>query len=185
MSGRGAASNAASCAPAAASAVTSSAGHHHMMDCRRTSSLSPARRRPPPAPPLSHPPASSCSIQRSRSSAACPRVPPRPAPGTFAVPRRPSDVTRAPVPVMRLSSEDEMRAAFRVFDLDNNGLIDSDELRLTMSRLGEVVTDADVGAMIRAVDRNNDGKVDYEGITVNLCPPSNSVLCLFRGSFWH
>ena len=56
-----------------------------------------------------------------------------------------------------------MRAAFRMFDLDGNGLIDSDELRLAMSRLGETVTEADVDAMIRAVDRNNDGKVDYEG----------------------
>ena len=66
-------------------------------------------------------------------------------------------------PVMALSSEDEMRAAFRVFDLDGNGLIDSEELRLTMSQLGETVTEADVNAMIRAVDQNNDGKVDYEG----------------------
>jgi len=64
---------------------------------------------------------------------------------------------------MTLNSEEEMRAAFKVFDLDGNGLIDSEELRLTMSRLGEAVTDADVDAMIRAVDRNQDGKVDYEG----------------------
>jgi len=64
---------------------------------------------------------------------------------------------------MALSSEDEMRAAFRVFDLDGDGLIDAEELRLTMSQLGETVTDADVDAMIRSVDRNNDGKVDYEG----------------------
>jgi len=64
---------------------------------------------------------------------------------------------------MALSSEDEMRAAFRVFDLDGDGQIDAEELRLTMSQLGETVTDADVDAMIRSVDRNNDGKVDYEG----------------------
>lgn len=64
---------------------------------------------------------------------------------------------------MTLSSEDEMRAAFRVFDLDGNGLIDSEELQLTMSQLGEQLTASDVSAMIRAVDRNNDGKVDYEG----------------------
>ena len=70
---------------------------------------------------------------------------------------------------MTLTSEDEMRAAFRVFDLDGNGLIDSDELRLTMSQLGEAVTQQDVDAMIRAVDKNNDGKVDYEG------PSSHSV----------
>jgi len=64
---------------------------------------------------------------------------------------------------MSLNSEDEMRAAFRVFDLDGDGLIDSEELRLTMAQLGETLTDADIDAMIRAVDRNKDGKVDYEG----------------------
>ena len=124
------------------------AGHHHMMDCRRTSSSSPARRRPPPPPPACH----------YSPASTCPPVPPRPAPGTFTIPaRRPSDVTQS------LSSEAEMRASFHVFDIDGDGLIDSDELRLTMSRLGEHVSQSDVDAMIRAVDRNNDGKVDYEG----------------------
>jgi len=121
-----------------------SSTHHSMIDCRRTSSSSPARRRPPPPPP-----------------AACPPVPPRPAPDTFNIrARRPSDV-----PQSSLSSEDEIRAAFHVFDIDGNGLIDSDELRLTMSRFGEHVTQSDVDVMIRAVDRNDDGKVDYEGQT--------------------
>ena len=65
-----------------------------------------------------------------------------------------------------LSSDAELRAAFHVFDIDGNGLIDSQELRLTMSRLGENVSETDVDAMIRAVDRNNDGKVDYEGLSL-------------------
>ena len=84
-----------------------------------------------------------------------------------------------------LSSDAELRAAFHVFDIDGNGLIDSEELRLTMSRLGnglidseelrltmsrlgENVSETDVDAMIRAVDRNNDGKVDYEGLSSTL-----------------
>jgi len=158
------------------SSSVAAAGYHHVtLSCRRTSSSSPARRRPPPPPPLT----SSTNTRRSsNSTTGCPVVPPRPALGTFTVPpRRPSDTTTQQtagrrleaVDVMTLTSEDEMRAAFRVFDLDGNGLIDSDELRLTMSQLGEAVTQQDVDAMIRAVDKNNDGKVDYEG------PSSHSV----------
>ena len=57
-----------------------------------------------------------------------------------------------------------MRTAFKVFDIDGDGLIDSDELRQTMFNLGETLTDRDVEAMIKAVDRNGDGKIDYEGM---------------------
>jgi len=58
--------------------------------------------------------------------------------------------------------EDEMRAAFKVFDIDGNGTIDEKELRATMKKLGENLSDDDVKAMIKAADKNNDGKVDYE-----------------------
>ena len=56
-----------------------------------------------------------------------------------------------------------MRQAFRVFDIDGDGLIDAQELRLTMRNLGENLSDEDVKAMIRAADKNGDGKIDYEG----------------------
>ncbi|ESO01021.1 hypothetical protein HELRODRAFT_148427, partial [Helobdella robusta] len=60
--------------------------------------------------------------------------------------------------------EDEMRSAFKIFDIDGNGLIDAQELKQTMQNLEEVLTDKDVEAMILAVDKNGDGKVDYEGL---------------------
>lgn len=62
----------------------------------------------------------------------------------------------------KLSEEEEMRQAFKVFDIDGNGVIDAQELRLTMRNLGENLTDEDVKAMIRAADKNGDGKIDYE-----------------------
>ena len=62
-----------------------------------------------------------------------------------------------------MSEEEEMRQAFKVFDIDGNGVIDAQELRLTMRNLGENLTDEDVKAMIRAADKNGDGKIDYEG----------------------
>lgn len=64
-----------------------------------------------------------------------------------------------------------MRTAFRVFDIDGNGLIDAEELRLTMQHLGEKLTDRDVEAMILAVDRNRDGKIDYEGTSFHTSLP--------------
>ena len=57
----------------------------------------------------------------------------------------------------------ELRQAFRVFDIDGDGLIDADELRQTMANLGETLSDHDVHAMIREADRNGDGKVDFDG----------------------
>lgn len=59
--------------------------------------------------------------------------------------------------------EAEVLQAFRVFDIDGDGLIDAQELKLTMNNLGEILTDADVYAMIKAADRNDDGKIDLEG----------------------
>lgn len=67
--------------------------------------------------------------------------------------------------VRRQKQEAEVLQAFRVFDIDGDGLIDPQELKLTMSNLGEVLTDTDIRAMIRAADRNDDGKIDLEGLT--------------------
>jgi len=59
---------------------------------------------------------------------------------------------------------EEMRQAFRVFDIDGNGVIDEHELKITMFNLGENLSDCDVKQMIKLADRNGDGKIDYEGI---------------------
>jgi len=66
---------------------------------------------------------------------------------------------------------EEMREAFRVFDLDGNGLIDANELKLTMSNLGENLSDSEVKQMLKLADRNGDGKIDYEGKTIKACYP--------------
>ena len=65
--------------------------------------------------------------------------------------------------VQSKSEEDEMRQAFKVFDIDGNGLIDAQELLQTMKNLGEDLTENDVKAMIKAADKNGDEKIDYEG----------------------
>jgi len=61
-------------------------------------------------------------------------------------------------------SNGDMRDAFDAFDTDGNGLITAAELQRAISRLSdgeEEATDAQVAEMIQAVDRNNDGQIDF------------------------
>ena len=59
--------------------------------------------------------------------------------------------------------ERALREAFKMFDRDGNGYIDADELRLCMMNLGEKLTQEEVEEMIREVDVDFDGRMDYEG----------------------
>lgn len=58
----------------------------------------------------------------------------------------------------------------RVFDsfslyLDRNadGYIDLDELKLMLEATGETITEDDIEELMRDGDKNNDGKIDYDG----------------------
>ena len=60
--------------------------------------------------------------------------------------------------------EDDLRDAFQLFDRDSNGFISKRELTFVMTRLrGEEITDAAVENMIKEVDLDGDGRVNYEG----------------------
>ncbi|CAJ0927969.1 unnamed protein product, partial [Mesorhabditis belari] len=60
------------------------------------------------------------------------------------------------------TKDDEMRAAFQLFDKDGNGFISATELHDAMASLGEMVTFEEIDMMIREADDNHDGKVNYE-----------------------
>lgn len=62
----------------------------------------------------------------------------------------------------RRTEEEEMRQAFKVFDLDGNGYIDARELKMTMCNLGENLSDKDIKHMMKLADKNGDGRIDYE-----------------------
>ena len=63
-------------------------------------------------------------------------------------------------------TEQRLRTAFKVFDIDGNGVIDSKELSDTLAGLGNgVVSQHNVEQLLRAADKNGDGQIDYEGIT--------------------
>jgi calmodulin len=59
------------------------------------------------------------------------------------------------------SEEDEIFEAFKVFDKDGNGFISASELRQVMAGLGKKLTDEEVDDIIREVDINGDGQIDY------------------------
>merc|ERR1719410_531367 len=57
--------------------------------------------------------------------------------------------------------EDDVAHAFKVFDRDGDGLISEEELRLTMTNLGEALTEAEVRHMIAEADMDGDGKINF------------------------
>ncbi|WAR18959.1 CALM-like protein [Mya arenaria] len=60
-------------------------------------------------------------------------------------------------------SEEEIKEAIQEFDKDGNGFISAAETRHVMTNLGEKLTDEKVDEMIRKVDIDGDGQVNYEG----------------------
>lgn len=52
--------------------------------------------------------------------------------------------------------------AFNVFDMDGDGFIEKHELREIMEKLGTKLTEPELEAMIKAIDEDGDGKVNYQ-----------------------
>ena len=62
-------------------------------------------------------------------------------------------------------SEATLRAAFSVFDTSGDGFISAEEMRRIMINVGEPVTLDDVEQVIRKVDIDGDGVINYEEFT--------------------
>lgn len=56
----------------------------------------------------------------------------------------------------------DLVAAFRVFDSDNNGYITFDELKRAMQMIGESVTEKQLQDMLNLADVDKDGRINYE-----------------------
>lgn len=61
------------------------------------------------------------------------------------------------------NKEDEIKEAFRVFDRDNTGFISAAELKHVLTNIGEKLTDKEVDELIREIDVDRNGQVNYEG----------------------
>jgi calmodulin len=60
--------------------------------------------------------------------------------------------------------EEQLREAFKVFDKDGNGKLNANELKQSMTNLGERLSKEDIEYMIKMADVTGDGNVNYEGI---------------------
>lgn len=60
-----------------------------------------------------------------------------------------------------MSTEDEIIAAFRVFDKEGTGLISESEFRHIMQNMGEQLTDDEVEEIIRDANSDLEGNIDY------------------------
>lgn len=67
-------------------------------------------------------------------------------------------------------TDDDVREAFRVFDVDGNGFISTEELRHVATNLGEALTIEEAVEMIRVADNDGDGLINYNDF-INLMNP--------------
>jgi calmodulin len=68
------------------------------------------------------------------------------------------------------TSPDELKDAFQVFDKQGTGMISIHDLKLSLTTLGERLTEEELDELIREVDQDGEGMVNYTGIvnkTVN------------------
>ena len=61
-------------------------------------------------------------------------------------------------------NEQQMREAFKVFDNFGNGLINLNQMRVTLQKLGEKLRDEEIDEMIRECDIDAEGNVNYEDL---------------------
>ena len=59
-------------------------------------------------------------------------------------------------------AEKDMMEAFRVFDTEGNGFINSDVLRHVMTNIGESLTEEESQDFIKLIDADGDGLVNYQ-----------------------
>ena len=70
-------------------------------------------------------------------------------------------VATIPPPPTRTELERVLMDAFKVFDKDESGKIDTQELRHIMTSVGEKLTEAEADEMMKQADPGNTGSVDY------------------------
>ena len=69
--------------------------------------------------------------------------------------------------------EDNVPYASKVFDPDGLGLISEEELRLTMIKLGEPLTEAEVCSIIVEADLDGNGKINFQEFSLLMAASHN------------
>lgn len=71
----------------------------------------------------------------------------------------------------------EFKRAFSLFDKNGDGHISSSELAQVMKQLGQRMSDEDLAKMLREVDTDNSGSIEFDEFCVYMCnkmKPANS-----------
>ncbi|XP_023322173.1 calmodulin-2/4 [Eurytemora carolleeae] len=63
-------------------------------------------------------------------------------------------------------TENELKETFRVFSKDDEGCITAEELKFVLTHLPGKVTYKEIDEMIKTVDKNGDGKINYSEFRV-------------------
>lgn len=71
----------------------------------------------------------------------------------------------------KIDTDDDLDAAFKIFDKDGDGYISHSELRLIMNTLGEKLTDEELDEMMKIADVNSDGKISYGEFLLMMSKP--------------
>lgn len=61
------------------------------------------------------------------------------------------------------SEIEELKVAFKVFDLDGTGMISRQELESALKNLGENINDKNLNVILKTLDLDGDGKISFEG----------------------
>lgn len=73
----------------------------------------------------------------------------------------------------------DLRAAFQVFDLDGDGYITKEELRIAMEMIGEAVTEDQLTQFMTMADTDKDGRINYEGMDITMPPQHRNIHNLY------
>jgi Ca2+-binding EF-hand superfamily protein len=65
--------------------------------------------------------------------------------------------------------EQQIREAFKIFDSFGNGLLNLNQMRVSLQNLGESLRDEEVDELIREADIDAEGNVNYEELVKILC----------------
>ncbi|CAA7033990.1 unnamed protein product [Microthlaspi erraticum] len=68
-----------------------------------------------------------------------------------------------------------MKKAFDLYDMDGDGKISASEIHVVLKRLGEKTTMEQCIAMVRAVDADKDGFVNFEEFKTMMSPNNKSL----------
>jgi len=85
------------------------------------------------------------------------------------------DFIQVGIDILRTSCNqmDDVKAAFRVFDYNNDGSISKEELREAMVNFGERLTEDEFALMFSEADKNKNGRIDFDEFVDMMLPSAN------------